>query len=93
VLEGLGLAERLDAIVCSADVGLHKPDPRIFELACDRLGAEPGRCLHVGDHLYADVLGARASGLTAVLIARSGEAPRTPVPVIRSLESLEGLLT
>lgn len=93
VLAGVGLAPLLDTVVCSADVGLHKPDPRIFELACARLGAAPDRCLHVGDHLYADVLGARASGLTAVLMARSVPPSAAPVPVIRSLDELDVLLT
>jgi putative hydrolase of the HAD superfamily len=92
LLEGLGLSAHLDCVVCSAEVGLHKPDPRIFELACRRLGVEPGQCVHVGDHVYADVLGARAAGLRAVLICRKGAAPSVPVPVIRSLEKLDRLL-
>lgn len=70
ILHGLGLGGSIDTIVSSAVVGLHKPDPRIFELACERLGVAPQRCAHVGDHLYADVLGARAVGMRPVLIDR-----------------------
>jgi len=70
LLEGLGLASALDAVVSSAAVGLRKPDPRIFELACRRLGVEPGQAVHVGDHHYADIIGARSVGMTAVLIDR-----------------------
>ena len=70
LLDGMGLGELFDTVLSSAVVGLHKPDPRIFKLACDRLGVEPEFSVHVGDHHYADVLGARSVGMTAVLIDR-----------------------
>lgn len=96
VLDGLGLSELIDTMVCSADVGLHKPDPRIFELACARLDLDPGACAHVGDHFYSDVLGARAVGMHPVLIDRGvGGQPAcavASVPVIRSFDELEGAL-
>jgi putative hydrolase of the HAD superfamily len=72
ILEDLGLGALVDAVVSSAAVGLHKPDPRIFEMACARLGVVPGLCAHVGDHYYADVVGARAIGMRPVLIDRHG---------------------
>jgi putative hydrolase of the HAD superfamily len=72
VLDGLGLGSLVDCVVSSAVVGLHKPDPRIFELACERLGVDPARCAHVGDHYYSDVVGARAAGMRPVLIDRHG---------------------
>ncbi len=95
LLTGLGLGEVLDDIVSSADVGLHKPDPRIFELACGRIGVSPREAAHVGDHHYADVLGASAVGIRAVLIDRHGdpsacgEAESAP---IYSLDELDGVL-
>jgi putative hydrolase of the HAD superfamily len=94
LIDGLGIAEKLDALVSSADVGLHKPDPRIFELACSRLGLEPEQCAHIGDHHYADVLGAETVGMSPVLIDRLGG----PVPAedahrfIRTLDDLEQVL-
>lgn len=92
LLNGLGLGDVIDDIVSSADVGLHKPDPRIFALACDRLGVAPGEAAHVGDHHYADYLGASALGMHAVLIDRHGvEADHGIVP-IRSLDALDDLL-
>jgi putative hydrolase of the HAD superfamily len=97
VLEGLRLTPLIDTIVCSADVGLHKPDPRIFELACARLGLSPSVCVHVGDHFYSDVLGAKAVGMRPVLIDRGlgGQEGTTrvgSVPVIRTFDELEGAL-
>jgi putative hydrolase of the HAD superfamily len=92
LLSGLGLDDYLDTVVCSAEVGLHKPDPRIFEMACTRLGVAPQEAAHVGDHHYADIVGAEASGMMAVLIERhGGESPRRG-RFIRSLDGLESVL-
>jgi putative hydrolase of the HAD superfamily len=92
VLAGLGLGEYVSTIVSSAEVGLHKPDPRIFELACERLGVKPQRAAHVGDHHYADYLGAQALGMRAVLIDRFDGQADHGVSVIRTLDSLEAAL-
>lgn len=92
IVAGLGLDVHIDTIVSSADVGLHKPDPRIFEMAAQRLGVSPIRAVHVGDHLYADVVGANAAGMTPVLIDRHEGAHPGYERFIRSLDSLEVVL-
>jgi len=61
-LEELGLADHFDTVVTSAEAGAPKPDPRIFELALERLGVRPERALHIGD-AEADEEGARAAGM------------------------------
>ena len=66
-LERMGLAKYLDAMVFSSEVGLRKPDSRIFQEALDRLGVEPQETVFVGDRLYDDVSGAQAVGMRAVL--------------------------
>lgn len=91
LLGGLGFGDVLDDIVSSADVGVHKPDPRIFELACERIGVWPEEAAHVGDHHYADILGASAVGMRAVLIDRHGVADPADGP-IRSLDELDDVL-
>lgn len=91
LLGGLGFGDVLDDIVSSADVGVHKPDPRIFELACGRIGVEPAQAAHVGDHHYADILGASAVGMRAVLIDRHGVVDPADGP-IRSLDELDAAL-
>lgn len=94
LIEGLGLAGYLDVIVSSAEVGLHKPDPRIFELACERLGVAPHEAAHVGDHHYADVLGATSVGMYPVLIDRHGVGCAAPVDTafLTTLDELELVL-
>jgi epoxide hydrolase-like predicted phosphatase len=61
LLEGI-----FDDVVISGEVGLHKPQPEIFHLACERLKVEPSRCVFVDD-LRENVAGAESVGMTAVL--------------------------
>lgn len=92
LLDGLGFGEHLGVVVSSAEVGLHKPDPRIFEHACRELGVEPSRAAHVGDHHYADVLGASAAGMRAVLIDRHGIRCADRAADLANLDALEAVL-
>jgi putative hydrolase of the HAD superfamily len=55
-----------DDIVCSAEVGLAKPDPAVYRLAADRLGVPPARCVFIDDH-EPNVAAAATVGMTAVL--------------------------
>jgi putative hydrolase of the HAD superfamily len=61
-LTAAGLADRFQTIVTSAEAGVAKPSPAIFELALRRLGVTPRRTLHIGDGA-ADEEGARATGM------------------------------
>jgi len=54
-----------DDLVISAEVGLAKPDPRIFQLAVERLGVQPGETVFVDD-VSANVEAARKVGLQAI---------------------------
>ncbi|MCB9763409.1 MAG: HAD-IA family hydrolase [Alphaproteobacteria bacterium] len=67
LLEGMGVAAWIDALVCSGELGLEKPDPAIFLVACAALGVAPADALHVGDSAQADVAAARAAGCQAAL--------------------------
>jgi putative hydrolase of the HAD superfamily len=59
-----------DAEVFSCSVGLRKPDPRIYELACEQLGVESSEALFVGDGANDELAGAERVGMTAVLFER-----------------------
>jgi putative hydrolase of the HAD superfamily len=65
-----GLAPLLDGAVASAEAGVAKPDPAIFERALEVAGVGPAEALHVGDSPVEDGEGARAAGIRAVLIGR-----------------------
>src|SRR5215469_13440610 len=63
-----GLAPFFDTIVDSHVVGVAKPDPRIFQIALERLGVGPDEVKFTGDIYSIDVEGARAAGIEARLI-------------------------
>src|SRR5262245_29254192 len=65
---GPGAGVEVECIIDSTVVGVSKPDPRIFEIALDAMGVEPGDAWYLGDTPAFDVLGARAAGLHAVLL-------------------------
>lgn len=91
LLDRAGLLPHFDFVIDSTEVGMEKPDPRIFELACERAGVAPAEAIHVGDIYEIDVEGARAAGVKAVLFER-GEATDTDCPRISSLRELPVLL-
>ena len=70
LLHDLKLAEHFDALSISAEVGVEKPDSRIWEHAAAQLGTPLGDCLHVGDSEEFDVDGARKAGAQALLFGR-----------------------
>src|SRR5262249_44501585 len=72
MLERLGLLTSLEFVLDSAIVGVEKPDPRIFRIALERAGLEPGEAVYVGDIYSIDVQGARAAGMRAVLLDPGG---------------------
>jgi putative hydrolase of the HAD superfamily len=58
--------ELFDGVVISGDEGIHKPEPAIYELGCERVGLAPAECVFVDD-LRENCEGAEAVGMTAVL--------------------------
>jgi putative hydrolase of the HAD superfamily len=101
LLHDLELASHFEALIISARVGYQKPDPAIFEHAMELMRVTPDRAIHVGDSFSADVQGARAVGITPVLIDRRvrepghthGQAPDgDDVAIIGDLDDLLGLI-
>jgi putative hydrolase of the HAD superfamily len=74
ILAEVGLAAAVDEIVVSAQVGVSKPDPRIFEAALERLRCKPQEAVFVGDSLETDVAGARAAGIRSLMLDRHPRA-------------------
>lgn len=70
LLHALKLVRYFDFIAASARVGFQKPHIGIFRWALAQAQAEPEEAIHVGDHLDADVAGARSAGIQPVLIDR-----------------------
>jgi REG-2-like HAD superfamily hydrolase len=66
VLQGLGLGERLDAVVRPPHAGAAKPDAAIFLEGLRRVGARSEEAVYVGDDAERDLAGARRAGLAAI---------------------------
>jgi putative hydrolase of the HAD superfamily len=89
-----GLTPLLDGAISSAEVGVAKPAPAIFERALVLAGGiPPAAAVHVGDDVAADVAGARAAGIAPVLVARNGAASPDGVTALGDLQALPALLT
>jgi putative hydrolase of the HAD superfamily len=64
------LRERLDAAVFSYQLGVRKPDPRIYERALDSIDTRSSDAIFVGDGGSDEHRGARAVGMKTVLVTR-----------------------
>lgn len=87
------VGESFDVTVISGVEGVEKPDPAIYELAVQRAGVEPSRCVHVGDSMALDVVPATEVGIRAVLLDRVGRYPYSGHPTIGSLEELPDIIS
>ena len=67
-----GLATYLETVIVSGEVGVGKPDPRVFGAALAALDVAPSTAVMVGDSIERDVAGAQAAGLHAVWLDRTG---------------------
>ncbi|MDR3575739.1 MAG: HAD family hydrolase [Anaerolineaceae bacterium] len=89
-----------EVAIISAEVGVRKPAPRIFELALKQMNVPPQQAVMVGDTLGADILGARNAGLSSVWITRRADSPDNrahedtiqPDATITALSELPALL-
>lgn len=87
-----GLGRYIDVVLTSDELGVAKPDPRIFELACRRLGVPPREAVYVGDRLEVDALAATAAGLRGIWLNRKGGAAPPGVEAIDDLAELPSLV-
>lgn len=91
-LAASGLAGFLDTVVISSDIGIEKPDPRIFDYVLQLLGMTADQCLFVGDSIISDDAGARDAGMDFCWYRRHHTAPFTPTTAVKAIDSLSELL-
>ena len=88
-----GIADLVDAVVFSSEVGRRKPAPELYRAALDAVGTAPEQTLFVGDRVREDYEGPRALGMRAVIVtAHADEPPPDGVPTIRTLAGVKSLL-
>jgi putative hydrolase of the HAD superfamily len=92
----LELNDAFDVLFIADEVGMLKPDPRLFLYACKQLGVEPAAAAMVGDRYERDIVGAAEAGLYTVwLNARGDSLPpgaREPDALVREFAEVEGAL-
>jgi putative hydrolase of the HAD superfamily len=87
------LADRFDVVVFSCVVGLAKPDPAIYGLAAQRLGADPAECVFVGDGADDELAGAAGVGMTVLRTREHTDSdPQWNGPVVDAFKELRPLL-
>ena len=90
-----GLGELLDPVLSVEEVGVYKPHPKVYQLACDRLGLAPRDILFLSSNGW-DAYAASAFGLRVMWCNRYGQAkerlPGAPDREIGSLAELPALL-
>jgi putative hydrolase of the HAD superfamily len=93
VLERQGIAQRVDAIVLSSEVGKRKPHPAIFERALAELDVAAAESLFVGDRADADVFGASRVGMRTVqaLWFRADDVPVETEPDFQAFTQMDVL--
>jgi len=95
-IDRVGLREHVDAIFLADTMGMVKPDPEIFRLACRTLGSEPVGTAMVGDRYDRDIIGAAEVGLFTVLIDLHAiplpEGAQPPDAVVSSIAGVLGVL-
>lgn len=97
----VGLDPHIEHLISSGDLGITKPDARIFHHACEIFGVAPSCAAYIGDRLHTDAIGAARAGLTGVWVDRLGSATEEDVAaaaasgviVIRTLRELASALT
>jgi len=92
----LQLEEAFDEIFIADEVGMVKPDPRIFQLAASRLGVAPERCAMVGDRYDRDIRGGHDAGMFTVWMnVRDETVPAggpQPNAIVRTIAEVEDAL-
>jgi 2-haloalkanoic acid dehalogenase type II len=75
LVDKLGGRPYFEMILSSAGVGIRKPNPKIFQLALEKMNAAPNAAAMVGDTLGADILGARNAGIYSIWLTRRANTP------------------
>lgn len=74
-ISNLHIDEYFEEILVSGDIGINKPDKRIFEYMADKLDVKPEECLFIGDVYSSDILGAIRANMVPVWIQANYEIP------------------
>jgi putative hydrolase of the HAD superfamily len=95
-IDALGFRDRVDAVVVSGEVGVAKPDGRIFHLAAEAVGAQLSQAWVVGDSGPHDIEGANRLGLRSIWIRRGRRwdpQAEPPTAIVDRLDDVAPIIT
>jgi putative hydrolase of the HAD superfamily len=72
ILKRVGILDFFEVTIISCEVGVTKPNKKIFEIALEKASVKPENCLYVGDNYYDDAVGASTVGMEYRIINRFG---------------------
>jgi len=100
IVTNTGLKEYFDTIVVSGELGVEKPDRRIFEAALKSLGVKAEDAVMIGNRVDTDIVGANRLGMVSVWFKWNdryeeiiGSEDEKPAFIIKSLAELPGILS
>ena len=91
-IEDAGIAGYFDEVLISGEIGIGKPDRRVFEMILGRLKANEDTALMIGNSLTTDIQAAHQAGLRAVWVNRSGKSRDNSVKPDWEIASLDMLI-
>lgn len=79
-----------DVIIASGEYGIHKPDPKIFQIAADRMGLKPEKVAFIGDTFATDIQGAVNAGMVPIWFEyERRNISEYPVRIVRGFDEIE----
>jgi HAD superfamily hydrolase (TIGR01549 family) len=86
------ITPRFNPIVISEEVNVRKPNPAIFRLCLSAMKVRPSQAIYVGDAPEFDVAGARATGMSSVLIGNKGGDGPEPDFAVKKMEEISPIV-
>lgn len=92
-LERLGIKNYFVSIITAGEVGIAKPNIKLFEIACSRVNESPKDCYYIGDDLKTDIFPSREIGMHGIWLNRNnGQLDFSDINMINSLKNLKSIL-
>ena len=92
-LEISGIKPLFEMVLFTGEIGIYKPDPRVFLEGCRRIGCQPDEAYYVGDNIPFDIEGSRNVGMAPIFIWRDDSFSVEGVPRIYCIEELLGIIS
>ncbi len=89
--EQFSMNRMFDSITTSDEVGVGKPNPRIFEVALAKAGCDSGKTIYIGDSFEKDIVGAKRAGMYAIWYR--GSTSELPDWVVQSLSEIPPIVS